>query len=199
MRSKGQVFLIAAVVIVSSILVLKAATYNTSSVEERRSFESRLESYAFNNFVAELKNSVTYSIFSGNATRNLHDFANFTKLKAAEHSLELRMVFIGSVANSSGFLNASVVNMMGEEMEFNLTLGGTAAVGTVADYGRWDANFTITPGIDYVMTATYNGTAHSVAINTEPGKDVYNSYLDVTMLGDSSVHKDLGTSSYNLK
>ena len=79
---KGQLFLIAAVVIVSSVFIIKAGSFAPSIAEERRSFEVRLENSIFNNFETELKNSVRYSLFEGGSiATNVYDFSNFTKMK----------------------------------------------------------------------------------------------------------------------
>jgi hypothetical protein len=201
MDRKGQVFFMAALVIVTSIFVMRLSTSSASTIEERRAFESRLEGYMFQNFVAELRNSVQYSLYAGkNVTQQVHDFANFTKLKSAEHSLGMQMIFIGSVANkTTDNLNVSFINMMGDSIAVNLTVNGRSAATTVADYGRWDTNFTIDAGTNYVMTAIYNSTTQSVPVKTKHNKDVYNSFFDVTLIGDSSMHKDVESANYNLK
>ncbi len=199
---KGQVFLIAAVVIVSSVFILKAGSFTSSIVEERERFEVRLENSIFENLVTELKNSVHYSLFEGmNITKNVHDFANFTRLKSTGHSLELRVFFIGSTANrTTSILNVSTLNLVGESISVNLTLTPSAQTNTttISDYGRWDTAFDITPGTNYVIMATYNETVRNVSIKTKSNKDIFNSFFDITVIGDKSVHKEIDDHKYNI-
>jgi hypothetical protein len=199
---KGQLFLIAAVVIVSSVFIIKAGSYTPSIAEERRSFEVRLENSMFTNFATELKNSVHYSLFEGGSIiTNVHDFSNFTKLKSSEHSLGFRIFFIGATANrTTSMLNVSTLNLLGESISVNLTLtpGTQSNATTISDYGRWDTGFDITPGNDYVLMATYNETMQNVSIDTKTNKDVFNSFFDITAIGDRSVHKEIYYRRYNI-
>lgn len=199
---KGQLFLIAAVVIVSSVFIIKAGSYTSSIAEERTSFEVRLENSIFNNFATELKNTVHYSLFDGGSiVTNVHDFSNFTKTKSSEHSLDFRIFFIGATANrTTSILNVSTLNLVGESIDVNLTLtpGAQSNSTTISNYGRWDAGFDITPGSKYVLMATYNQTTQNVSIDTKTNKDVFNSFFDITAIGDRSVHKEIYYRKYNI-
>lgn len=197
---KGQIFLIAAVVIASSFMILKVASTTPSITEERRRIEVLLENYIFDNIVNELQNSVRYSTaVPQNITMNVHDFMNFTRTKASEHLMTVQMLFISATANATAsMLNVSVVNSLGQSADVNLTLGSYSAASTIADYGRWDTNFTITPGTSYTLTAVYNGTARNMSIRTKKNKDVFNYMFDTSMVGDNSVHKSLVEGNFNI-
>ena len=191
MGRKGQMFLLIAVVIVLVIVVLRYNITYPLAAEEKKTLEARFENRVFSNLIEEFNNSLKFSYYNTtNMTKNVFDFANFSKSKVDEHSMLLKALFVGSVANSTtGDLNVSLINVLNTRINANLTLGGTSFVNSVENYGRWDLNFTVTPGTQYVLRLEYDSTAENITIRTKPTKDVYVGFFYVSMETDNSLHK----------
>ena len=192
MESKGQMFLIGAVVIASALLILKVATRTPTSINELKNLKGGFEGDMFTNIVAEFNKTMDLSVYEGiGVTSNVYDFGNFTKDNMIEHSLDLKLVFVGLVANrTTGFMNISVVNLYGSSISATLTLNDSQSnTSSVADYGRWDTNFTFTAGKDYILTVTYDSTRNNMTIETKTNKDVYVGYFDISLESPSSIHR----------
>jgi len=202
MRSKGQMFLIGAVIIASSLVILKVVSRSSSVMEEIKTLKVRFEGDIFSNLLAEFNRTMDFSFYEPlNITKNVHDFGNFTKRKMVEHSLDLKFVFVGSLANRTiGYMNVSVVNLFGYNINATLTLNDSQTnTSTVVDYGRWDTNFTITPGSDYILTVTYDSTINNVTIETKSNKDVYVGFFDVSLESSDAIHRSEYQKSITLK
>jgi cell division protein FtsL len=191
MGKKGQMFLLIAVVIVIAIVVLRYNITYPLAAEEKKTLEARFENRMFNNLIEEFNNSLKFSYYNTtNMTKNVFDFANFSKSKVDEHSMLLKALFVGSVANrTTGNLNVSLINMLSTSVNANLTLGGTSFINSVENYGKWDVNFTITPGTQYTLQLTYDSTTEDIKIITKPTKDVYVGFFYISMETDNSLHR----------
>ena len=191
MGRKGQMFLLGAVIIVIVIVVLK---YNISyplAVEERKTLEARFENRMFNNLIEECNNSLKFSYYnSTNMTRNVFDFANFSKSKIEEHSMSFNFLFVGTVSNkTTNQSNVSVINMLNERIVANITFDSQSSASAVENYGKWDTNYTITPGTQYALQLTYDGNVENITIDTKQIKDVYTGFFYFSLETDNAFHR----------
>lgn len=201
-KRKGQMFLIAAIIIASSLIILKLVSRSPVVMEETKILKVTYEASIFSNLINELNKTMDFSFYEGiNITRNVFNFGNFSKRKMAEHSLDLKIVFVGSLANSSiSFINVTVINLFGANINVTLTLNDSQSnTSMVANYGRWDTNFTITPGNDYILTVSYDSIANNVTIETKSNKDVYVGFFDVFLKSSEAVHRSKYQKSLTLK
>jgi hypothetical protein len=188
---KGQMFLLAALVIVTVLVILRYNIAYPAATEEIKTLEARFENKMFDNLINELNNSLSFSYDNTtNMTRNVFDFANFSKPKIGEHAMLFKTLFVGSVANkTTNILNVSVVNILDTEIAANLTFDGQSDSSTVPNYGRWDTNFTITPGTTYTLSLTYDSTVENITIKTKKNKDMYVGYFYVLIESENAVHQ----------
>jgi hypothetical protein len=196
-NSKGQMFLIAAVVIVSAIVVLGFNMASPSATKEAETMKATFESEMFDNLMAEFNATIDISSSAPeNITSNVVDFANFTRAKIAGRSMTLKLLFIGTVANKTlATLNITTLNMLGDPINASLEAIGAPSTNTsVANGGRWDTSFTdINPGSTYLLNITYNaeggsGTKETIEIKTKKNKDTYTGFFYVIMSGASANH-----------
>ncbi len=194
-------FLLAAFIIATTLIVLKTTLKSPGIQEETKLLEITMEHDLANNFVQEIKNSAKFSINQKtNINRNVFDFANFTERKASEFALDFEFLFVGSLANhTSGNLNVSLINMLNNHINASLNFNGTSQTSGVVDNGKWDTNFSFTPGSTYVLTVSYNSTYNeNVTIKTKTNKDVYVGLFDVKFENPSSVYTNKTQETYNL-
>jgi hypothetical protein len=199
---KGQMFLLGAVVIVGILVILKYNISYPNALEEKKTLEGRLENDLFNNIVEELNGTLIFSYEEPmNITYNVFDFANFTRLKVSEHSMALKFLFVGSIANSTtDTLNVSLINMIGYTIDASLTLDGQSdAEQEIHDYEMWESGFTITPGSQYVLQIGYNGGVENITINSKSNKDVYVGFFDISLESEDSTHAARYQKDMNLR
>ena len=200
-KSKGQMFLIAAVVIVASLVIIKFNTSGPSAKKERESLEVRFENDIFENIVNELNNTLRFSYYDPhNITRNVFDFANFTERKMAEHSMSFRFLYIGIISNkTTSVMNVSLVNMLDSTIDANFTVSAQSKTrSNIINYERWDTNFTITPGTQYELIFKYNSTTgdaststtESITVKTKTSKDVYIGFFHIELESQDATHME---------
>jgi hypothetical protein len=196
MGSKGQMFLIAAVVIVAAIVVLGFNMTSSSATKEAEAMKATFETDMFGNVLNEFNATMDVSANAPeNVTSNTVDFSSFAQANLAGRSMTLKLLFVGTVANKTlQTLNVTVLDMLGYAVNASLEANGqTASNASVANNGRWDASFTITSGSTYLMNITYNaagasGTTETIAVQTKKNKDTYTGFFYVIMSGSSSNH-----------
>jgi hypothetical protein len=200
-------FLIVAVVIVSSIVILKFGMASPAAAKEAESMKSRFENDMFENVVGELNATMDNSYNTPeNITTNVQDFAGFADSKMAGRSTVFKFLYVGATANKTlNALNVSVVNMLDSVVNASLALAAqTRSNSSVANNGRWDTSFNITPGSSYLLNLTYNteggsATTETIQITTKKNKDTYTGFFYVTLGGAGTTHVSKCQKSMNLK
>jgi len=201
MGNKGQMFLIAAIVIVSSIVILKFNMASPSATRQIITMKARFEGSIFENMMNELNNTLRFSAdVPTNITDNMFDFANFTETKINSRSLKFKMVYVGSISNyTTNAVNSTVINMMDDAVDVSITLNGvTEAKDGLADYGTWETNITVSPGTTYTMTFVHGSSTESITIKTKKKKDVYTGYFYVVLESEYATHINEWTKTFNL-
>lgn len=204
--SKGQMFLIAAIVIVASLVIIKFNTSYPSSSRTEEAVRARFENSIFENVVNELNETLVISQdIPVNITNNIFNFANFTESKMSGQSMTFKLLFVGAVANrTTNALNVSLINMLDSSINATLVLDGQSDFRSgVADYEKWNTSFTITPGTTYTLNVTYNflasgNTTESISVKTKKGKDVYVGFFYVVLEGPDATHVGRYQKSVNL-
>jgi len=81
----------------------------------------------------------------------------------------------------------------------NKTSGDTVKSSGMADSTRWDTNFTITQGENYILTVSYDGTyEETVTIATEANESKYVGFFDINLIDSETTYKDKFQKSYTL-
>lgn len=210
MRSKGQMFLIGAVVIVASLVIIRAKMSSPISKYEIQKLESNLENSIFDNLVNELNNTM---IFSSNSPQdiddNVFDFINFTESKMSGHSMTMKVLYVGLIGNKTiNRMNVSVINCLDEAIDVNLSISGQSIFKSgIVNYEKWDSNFTISAGTNYDVNLLYNSTTNdqttsrteTISINTKNNRDVYVGFVHVLLESDDATHAQKYEKSFKMK
>jgi hypothetical protein len=197
---KGQMFLLAAIIIATSLFIIRISIRTPSIMEERKTLELTFEKNIFDNLQIEFKKAARYSSNEKlNITGNVFDFGNFTREKMFEHGLTSKFLFVGSLANKSNLIiNASLVNLLKESINATLSLNDSANTNTVVDGQRWDTYFSFTPGSTYVLTISYNNTySENVTIKTKVDKDVFVGFFDLTIESSDTTYRNKFSETYS--
>lgn len=206
---KGQMFLVAAIVIVSSIVIIKFNMASSSATREVLTMKVRFEDKVFENLENEFNNTMSFSSdIPTNITRNVFDFANFTESKINAHSMSLRILYLGVTANkTTNYANTTLINMLDEPIDAKITINGqTEITSDIEKYEQWDRNFTITPGTEYTLTLVYNitsgnnstSTTESITVNTKKHRDMYTGFFYIMLKSPDATHVRKYTKSINI-
>jgi len=204
-KSKGQMFLIAAVVIVASLVIIKFNMGSPAAKKEKEVLEVTFEHDIFENIVNEFNSTLIFSYYEPqNITRNVFDFANFTERKMMEHSANFRFLYVGIISNKTiDRMNVSLINMLDSTIDANFTLVNQSDAQTQSDtqssivnYERWDTNFSINPQSTYDLLLIYNRTSgdastaitENITVKTKKNKDVYVGFFYVSLQSQDATH-----------
>ncbi|MCX6821129.1 MAG: hypothetical protein NT016_04260 [Candidatus Aenigmarchaeota archaeon] len=193
---KGQMFLIAAVVIVAVLVVLGFSMSSPASVEQENVMKSTLESEIFDNVLNEFNATMDMSANApGNITANIVDFAGFARTEMSGRAMSLDTLFVGTVANQTlKALRVTTFNSLGSPINASLEVNGqTGSNSSVANNDFWATTFDMKPGDTYLMNVTYNipggaATKYTIQITTKKKQDTYTGFFYVALAGASASH-----------
>lgn len=194
--SRGQMFLIAAVVVVSAIVILGLSTSSPNASQGTEAMKTTFEGDMFDNLVNEFNSTIEISSNSPDSiSSNVINFANFTQWKEAGESMNVNLLFVGITASKKlDALSVTTFNMLGNAINASIVANGQTQSNTsVANKGRWDTSFSITSGNTYMANITYNSaggsfTTYSIQVVTKKSKNTYTGFFYITMAGSSSNH-----------
>lgn len=205
MRNKGQMFLIAATIIIIVLVLLKTGINLPDILQREKELKSRFEKKIFSNIVDELVEVVDISYYqSSNITNNVFDFGNFTRKKMTEKLQNFDFLFVGSItpaSTGSAIMNVTVVNLLNKPINATLQLDSLTPINDseMVDSSSWTTNYTITQGQTYTLIIGYNGTySENVTIDTKVNKAIYVGFFDITITGSETTYKDKFQKNYTL-
>jgi len=163
-RSKGQAFLIIAIVVVLVLVTLKTSLNLVNIVENKRYLEAGLERLEFNNVRHEILTTIQITSVHRNTTNSVNDLLAFSKAALAARSMDLKGIFVessytGLQASTDTRINVTVFNMLGYDLSaLNMELN--SEVWNLTDIRHMHAanvNFTINTASDanYTLTVQY--------------------------------------------
>lgn len=202
-------FIIFAIIIVSALVVLKTVIKIPAAIEEKRVLEGTLEDKLFTNIKNELQRALEFSTHEEeNITKNVFDFANFTRDEVTEHRLVFKLLYVGILANrTTQKMNITLVNLLNNQTTVNLTISNTswATVLTncnnvaVADWGTCANNsLDFTEGTSYTLNVTYGSNSRDVGIKTKTNRNVYVGFFDITLESTEATHRNRFQVNYTL-
>jgi hypothetical protein len=201
---KGEMFLLAAVIIITAIVIAASSFRPTSISVEKTSLMTQLEKENLENLANEMQNTIEFSYnIPDNMTLNAFAFGNFTRRKMSEKALSTKIFFAGIVTNvSTNEMNVTTINLMGEKINVTLQLNTStpqsASVTDLADYGKWSTKFTsVANNTDYSLNITYSLNSKNVTILVGT-KDLYTAYFDLRLESDKSLLRKVFEKSYSL-
>jgi len=205
MRNKGQMFIIAAIIMIVILVILKAGVNIPDIMQRNRELEGKFEHDFFVNLVDELKKTIDISYHqSNNITNNVYSFANFTRKKMTERLQNFDFLCAGVITPASSdndIMNVTVVNLLGKPINATLQLNSFTPVNysEMLDSTSWTTNYSIIQGQTYTLIVGYNGTySENVTIQTKVNQSKYVGFFDITLKGSETTYKDKFQKNYTL-
>lgn len=198
---KGQMFLIAAAVIVTILVLLKIGINVPDILQKKRELEGSFEEKIFLNLVNEFKRVIEFSSHEPEKiTDNVFDFGNFIRKKMTEHLLNFKFIYVGSLVNvTNNQTNVTLINLLGKPINATLDWNGTSFNCVLSDEESCNVNFSFEPGKTYILTVSYNETyTQQITIATQNSKDTYVGFFDISLFGHKSSYKDKFQKTYTL-
>jgi hypothetical protein len=194
LKNKGQMFFITSVIVVIVLVVLRTTVNLPDIVQQKREMEGRFEQEFFANIANELARIIKISYHQpNNITGNIFDFANFTKEKMDERTLNFKFLYVSSITLiTESRMDVTVINLLDKSINVTLTLNDSQVDNQddISDFGSWYTNFTITPGNGYVLSISYDSQSQNITIITDDQKSVYVGFFDITLIGSETTYKD---------
>jgi len=204
MRNKGQMFLIASIIIIAVLILLKTSINLPEIIQQKIELEGRFDREFFASIVDEMPKVIEISYHQqDNITNNIFDFFNFTIKKMDERSLDFETLFVDSITpKETGVvtMNVTLINLLKKSINATLILDGSIKnQDNIADMTAWYTDFTVTQGENYTLTVSYNETyQENITINTYSEKSRYIAFFDITIESLRETYKDKFQKSYTL-
>jgi hypothetical protein len=209
---KGQIYLILAVIIIITLVLLKTNLNLSKVIENKRYLESRLDRLEFQNVRREMIKTIQLNYNqTQNITNNLINFMKFAKSSFSARTIELSGVLVLAqfptvAAGVNTELNVTVFNSLGLPMQqLNISFDGSSTNRTdIADMQTISTSFTFSTSSSinytlsiYYQTAEENVTA-SVTVPVEIGKSKFIGYFDLRLETANLKQKDRFTETVTL-
>jgi len=207
MRNKGQMFIIAAVILIAVLIILKTGVNLPDIIQRNRELEGKFEHDFFVNIVDKLKKTIDISYHQpSNITNNVYNFANFTRKKMTERLQDFQFLYLSCItpaSSGSDIINISVINLLNKPVNLTIQINSSPTQSdnkdNMIDKTKWNTNFTITQGNIYILTVSYNGTyEENITIITKVNRSVYVGFFDIVLAGSETIYKDKFQKSYTL-
>lgn len=214
MNSKGQIFIVLAIIAAVTIVLIRISIGTPSLIEQQKSLEASLEESEFNNFKDEL---VFTAILSANQSKNITNntllFFDFGKSVFKNKARDLTGVFIGSVyanatTNTDVRMNVTAANFLNLKIDtliLNFTGNGVEQTFNDIEPGQnIDTNFTFNTNANanYTLWTHYKTSSDSITQNitifAELGKSNFVGYYDLRLSGSRGEFNDRFTKTIPL-
>ncbi len=211
---KGQLFIIAAIIIVIILVSLRGSLNILQVINDKRVLESDLLQIEFQNLRLEtLKVSINSYNQSQNITQNLIGFLAFAKNSFSGRNMDLQgLAAITSyptvVASQNTQLNVTIYNFFDQPINtLILNFSNPSTVQTVQNlnpFTSYSTNFTfnIASNTNQVLWIYYNFTTETdvqnVTISLEIGKSRQTNFFDLRLQGTNGQQSDLVNQSFYL-
>lgn len=208
-RSKGQVFIILSIIIITVMIMLKTGLNISQIMENKRYLEAGFEQMQFQNIRSEALKTVQISYNSkNNITNNIDSFIRFAHQVMSSKTMDLTGVVVTTAYSHSTtpyVINVTVLNMLGTEMFYlNVTFNtSTADFKTVSEGMAVQTSFTGNyETMNHVMTVFFNTSAVNrteyVTIPFDTTKSKLTVFFDLSLKSDRSEQRDVFNETYIL-
>jgi hypothetical protein len=208
---KGQMFIIAALVVIMVIIGLKNSLSFASILETQRHLVAALDVLEFSNIRNEMVRVLQISFNSPTAmTSNLINFDSFIRDMQTEKNVEfdslLVMTYYSNLtASVDTIVNVTVYNSLGTNMKsLNLTFNGNSQTFSLANQNTLYTGFTanIPASTNQTLTIVYNtsstGQMETVTIPLTIGSSNYVTFYDIRYIGPLGQQSDKFTNIISL-
>jgi opacity protein-like surface antigen len=205
MRTKGQMFLITATIIIVILVLLRTSVNLPNILQKEKELKTRFEKEFFQNTADELVKVIDISYHQpSKITNNVFNFGNFTRKKMTERLQSFEFLYAGVIMPASSgndIMNVTIVNLLSKPINATLQLNSLTPINysQMLDSTSWTTNYSINQGQTYTLIVGYNGTySENVTIQTKVNKSVYVGFFDITLTGSETTYKDKFQKNYTL-
>jgi len=199
-RSKGQVFIVLSIIIITTMIMLKTGLNISQIMENKRYLESGFEQMQFQNIKNEALKTVQIS-YNKNITDNLDSFMRFARQLMSSKAMDLTGVVVTASYNYSTapyVISVTVLNILGTEMDYlNITFNTTTTEFTNTPDGM-AVQTTFTGSyetMNHIMTLYYNtsntNSTNYVTIPFDTTKSKLIAFFDIDLKSDRSEQRDV--------
>jgi len=208
---KGQMFVIAALIMIVAIIGLKTSLSLQGVVESQRHLTAGLDILEFNNIRSEMIRVLQNSFpFPTNMTNNLNNFDSFVQDVLSSKTVEFDSLLVENYyptlgASTDTTLVVTVYNSLGADMIYlNLTLNGNTQTFSLTNRNALAASFTVnTPAsMNETLTVLYVTSSatqtENITIPFTIGSSKYVTFFDIKYITGSAQQSDKFVNTINL-
>jgi len=208
---KGQMFIVAALVMIITIVGLKDSLSLQKILENQRHLVSGFDSLEFQNIRSEMTRVVQNSFNSTSGmTDDLNNFNSFVKDSLQTKNIEfdsflVELYYPVLQPSTNAVVNVTVLNSLGTEMKFlNITFNGTSGTFALSNGNILRTSFTINTAVsvNQTMNIFYNTSASSqtetVTVPLTLGSSKYVAFYDIRYINSGGQQSDKFTTVLTL-
>jgi len=208
---KGQMFIIAALVMIVVMVSLRSNLSLANVLENQRHLVSSFDTLEFSNIRSEMVRTLYISYNStANMTNNLNNFNSFVRdvmtAKSVEFdSLIVETYYTNLTANQNTTVTVNVLYSLGKDMQFlNLTFNGTSQTFSLANQNVLQTTFAVNTSvtINQTLTVFYNTTStnqtETITIPLVIGGSKYVTFFDLRYISANGQQSDKFTNTISL-
>jgi len=208
---KGQMFIIAGLIVIVAIVGLKSILSLQKIVENQRHLVSGFNGLEFNNVRNEMVRTLQISYNdSANMTNNLNDFDSFARdtlnTKSVDFNSLLVEVFYPTLqASTNTQVNVTVYNSLGTDLtSLNLSFNGTSNTFSLKNRYALRTVFTINTAVSNNQTLALNYTTSSTsqsenfAVPLNLGASYFIAFFDIRYISNEGQQSDKFTTTLQL-
>jgi hypothetical protein len=208
---KGQMFIIAALVMIVVMVSLRSNLSLANVLENQRHLVSSFDTLEFSNIRSEMVRTLYISYNStANMTNNLNNFNSFVRDVMTAKSVEFdslieKTYYTNLTANQNTTVTVNVLNSLGKDMQFlNLTFNGTSQTFSLANQNVLQTTFAVNTSvtINQTLTVFYNTTStnqtETITIPLVIGGSKYVTFFDLRYISANGQQSDKFTNTISL-
>lgn len=182
-RKKGQMFLITAIILITTLVILAANIKISKPAIDRVYIETSIENKIFENIKEEIAKISLYAFYE-DLHENVLDFLKFVRNYAIAKGFTFNGIYLGITHNKTDFINISFINSFGKAINLTLILNSTPEQiesFIVQDNEIYNTTFNITSGENYTIRIVFNEYEENIIIYTDDIKSSYTYFFDIKM------------------
>jgi len=189
MKRKGQMFLIAAAIIITSLVILLSNINFVSPDIQKRYIENSLENKIFENVKDEITRVPIYSFYD-EINKNVLNFLQFLEKYLSSKSFDFNAFYISINYSGGNKANVTIINFFDNEINVTLVLNSSpeqiesfiAQKNTI-----YNVSFSVNANDNYNLNVKYEENEENISFNTN--KPSYKYFFDLIFTSDLGIRR----------
>jgi hypothetical protein len=189
MKDKGQMFLIAAAIIITSLVILISTVNFISPNIQKRYIENSLENKIFENVKKEIAKVPIYSFYT-EINENVLNFLQFLEKYLSSKGFDFNAFYMSINYSGGDKTNISIINFFDNEINVTIVLNSSPEQleSFIAEKNTiYNVTFSVTPNSNYNLNIKYEENEKNITFNTS--KPSYKYFFDLVFASNLGIRR----------